>query len=378
MSQPNETFGLSQTTLFRMVRCHDVRPAGTDKEQAMASTITSRFHKINAVKRAILPAVFALFFVLGCSGSDSVDAPNPDSGVTPKKDGKVTQQKDGKVAPKQDGKVAPRQEQKVQPQPDKGPPASSYKVAAVQYGDKAYGQVKASCASDATPNICALKEMVRVAKQKGAMLVVLPEYALGKDQKYYEPIPSIGSNPGTNTAWPNDLVIKVFSRHAAAQKVYLVLDVITYKKSTPNNLYYNTQVAFDPSGKVVATHHKFNLFGNEKNDLTAGSDVSVFSTPLGKVGLLICADIYGSTTLRNKLVNTLGARVVAVSSYWTVSNSVSWFQRYASGSSVYTVVSNTTHSPGYGGGIYKPDGTALIEKSQAAPSVLVASIPVKP
>lgn len=128
---------------------------------------------------------------------------------------------------------------------------------------------------------------------------------------------------------------------------------------------------------VLAVHHKFNLFGDESKTLTAGKDVTVFASPLGKVGLLICADIYGSSTLRTKQVTTLGARVVFVSSYWTVSGSTSWYKSYVSRNKVYTVVANTTHAPGYGGGIYDPTGKALVEKVQPAPSVLIADVPVK-
>jgi hypothetical protein len=61
--------------------------------------------------------------------------------------------------------------------------------------------------------------------------------------------------------------------------------------------------------------------------------------------------------------------------HWTVSNSISWYKSYASKWKKYTVVANTTHSPGQGGGIYTPSGATLAQKVQTSPSVVYASIP---
>jgi predicted amidohydrolase len=254
------------------------------------------------------------------------------------------------------------------------PPAGNpYKVAAVQYGTGQAAKVKASCTSNTAPDLCAVMALVDQAKQNGATIVVTPEYGLG--QKYYEPVPKNGENPGTSAAWSKDMFIKIASQKAKQHAIYLVINLQTFTGTKPNYVYRNTQVAFGPGGQVVATHHKFNLFGNEKNSLTAGTNVVTFGTPLGKVGLLICADIYGSSTLNNKLANTLKPRVVLVSSYWTVSNSVSWYVNYAKKWSKYTVVSNTTHSPGQGGGIYNTAGAALAQKVSTSPSIVYAVLP---
>ena len=318
--------------------------------------------------------------------------PKQDAGVTPppppppKQDAGVTPPPP--PPPKQDAGVTPpppppKQDAGTPPPPppakDAGPPpppppaGNPYKVAAVQYGTGQAAQVKASCSSSAAPDLCAVMALVDQARQNSATIVVTPEYGLG--QKYYEPVPSNGENPGTSSAWPSDAFIKIASQKAKQHAIYLVINLQTYAGTKPNMIYRNTQVAFGPGGQVVATHHKFNLFGAEQNTLTAGTDVVTFGTPLGKVGLLICADIYGSSTLNSKLANTLNARVVLVSSYWTVSNAVSWYVNYAKKWSKYTVVANTTHSPGQGGGIYSPSGAALDQKVSTSPSIVYALLP---
>ena len=278
----------------------------------------------------------------------------------------------GNPPPKLDTGTPPKLDTGTPPPPkDTGPPPKAYKVAAVQYGSGYAASVSPGCASSATPNACALKVMVGQAKQAGAYFVVLPEYALGKDQVYYEPVPKIGENPGANPSWPASLFIKQFSQAAKQHNVYLIFNVATYSAS---KVYHNTVIAFNPGGGVVGVHHKFNLFGNEQASLTPGNNVSVFNTPLGKMGMLICADIYGSSGLRNTLKNQLQARVVTISSYWTVANSVNWYKDYTSKWGVYGIVANTTHSPGMGGGVYK-SGQPLAQKIQAQPSIVYATIP---
>lgn len=300
-----------------------------------------------------------------------ISAPKEDHGTTPGKDA---------------GPPPPPADQGVSP--DFGTPIVTNKVAAVQFGSGQGAMVAAGCAQakyaacvDSDPNakpnscssdICAMEKLTMDARAAGAQLVVLSEY--GIDQLYYEPQPQIGENPGTSSNWPAETLIKTYSIIARKMQVYLVFDLLTYGGTKPNYKYYNTQIAFDPTGKVVGMHFKFNLFGNESSSLTAGSDVSVFDTPMGKTGLLICADIYGSATLLNKLSTTLGAQVVAVSSYWTVNNPESWYKTYASKYKVYAVVSNHTHTTGYGGGVYGPSGT-IAEKKQTKPSIVYAEIP---
>lgn len=240
----------------------------------------------------------------------------------------------------------------------------------MQYGQGQASLVDASCSQAEIPDVCALESMSRDARRQGAAIIVLPEYAI--DQQYYEPTPTLGDNPATNSAWPADLIIKQMSEQARALGSFILFDLLTYTGQEPNVAHHNTQIALSPAGEVVGVHHKFNLFGNESSALVAGNDVAVFNTPLGPMGQLICADIYGDSTLLDRLASM--AKVVAVSSYWTVDGAVSWYRTYAQRFKVYTIVSNHTHSKGYGGGIYRPDGTPIVEVTQTTPTILYAEL----
>ena len=301
--------------------------------------------------------------------------PKKDTGTQPPPPKKDKGFKPPPPPPKDKGTPPPPPKDKGTPPPpkDTGPPPTAYKVAAVQYGSGYASAVSPGCASNATPNACALKVLVAQAKKAGAYFVVLPEYSLGKDQKYYEPVPKIGANPAADPSWKSQWFIKQFSQTAKQHNLYLIFNVATYSAS---KVYHNSLIAFNPGGGVVGVHHKFNLFGNEQNSLTAGNSVSVFNTPLGKMGLLICADIYGSTSLRGQLKNQKQARVVAIASYWTVANSVNWYKKYTSSWGVYGIVANTTHSPGMGGGVYNPNGQPMGQAVQAQPTIVYSTIPI--
>lgn len=245
------------------------------------------------------------------------------------------------------------------------------KVAAVQYASGGHAAVDSACSSSSLPDACAVGKLVAQAQSKGAVLVVTPEYGLG--QKYYEPVPTLGENPGTSSSWTDDTLIKGFSKQAAKLAIHIVIDLQTTEgQGKPK---YNTLVAFDSKGKVVGVHHKFELFSSESKNLTPGKGVMVFDSPVGKVGLLICADIYGASPLHNKLVKTLKARVIAFSAHWMTAGAPSYPATFAKTHGVYFIAANTTLGPGQGGGVYDPNGKTLAQSTKNTPSIIYATIP---
>ena len=255
-------------------------------------------------------------------------------------------------------------------------PLSAIKVAAVQYGEGDYPQVDTTCGAKKAPDFCAVQAMIAQAQGKGATLVVTPENELG--QTYYEPDPELGQIPAQDTSLDDGSMIKALSAQAQLLKIYLVVHLVTMKGSGSGATKYSTQVAFDPSGRIVGKHHKFELYSGEKKTYTPGTDVSTFTSPAGKVGLLICADIYGDPRLSDRLTRTLGARLVAFSTWWTVADATRWQANFARNWGVYMVAANTTYGAGRGGGIFGPDGKALDLKNSGKPELAIATIPVTP
>jgi predicted amidohydrolase len=67
--------------------------------------------------------------------------------------------------------------------------------------------------------------------------------------------------------------------------IYLVAGML----EAEGDLRYNTAVLIDPNGKLVGKYRKRHL-GHESIRNTPGAETPVFHTPLGAVGIMICAD----------------------------------------------------------------------------------------
>ena len=82
---------------------------------------------------------------------------------------------------------------------------------------------------------------------------------------------------------------------------------------------YNTAYVFDRSGRQIAKHRKMHLFDidvkggqsfKESDTLTAGSQVTVFDTEFGKIGLCICFDFRFPEL--GRLMALAGAKLILV------------------------------------------------------------------
>ena len=311
---------------------------------------------------------FALLLTLACSDDTDADtdagvatadssAPTPDKTVTPDK-GKLT----------------------------------VLKVAAVQYGGGTFATAP-SCFDD----LCGLTHYIKEAAKNKALVVTTPEYALGIYQKTYEPAPKIGDMPATAAAYKDTKITKTLAKLADEQNITLTFNLQTKDSAG----YYNTLIAIDDTGKVVAYHHKFQLFGTEGKTLIPGKSnkESFFDTPAGKAGLLICADVQciingmnvntdctaHAKTMLMEYFNIYKPKVVLFSAYWTVGptngNKMWWAltvqETVAKQGNAWVVAANTTNGAGKGGGIYKPGGAIVKQTEASTPSVIYAEIPIK-
>jgi predicted amidohydrolase len=244
--------------------------------------------------------------------------------------------------------------------------AATIQVAAVQFASGDARRIDARCAkSDAN---CAIEALVRRAAQKGASLVVAPEYGLA--QRFAEPSPKLGDTPRRAPGAP------LLSRFASLSRelgIYLVIQLNTKQ----GDKLHSTQVALDPDGRVVGVHYKFELYGAERFSHAAGDDVMAFDTPFGRVGMLICADLYGDPRLHDKLSHELDVHIVALSSMWTVPRATRWQAAFARDWSVYVVAANSTGGKGHGGGVFDPRGRGVSVSETGEPTVTIASIPVQ-
>jgi predicted amidohydrolase len=151
-------------------------------------------------------------------------------------------------------------------------------------------------------NLETIRENVAKAKREGAQLVIFPELSLTgyvvRDQIYElaERIPGPSTRFVEELAKESNLHI-VFGMPEASEKAQATL--------------YNSAILVGPKG-VIGKYHKMYLpthsVFEEKRYFRPGYQVAVFDTKLGKIGLVICYDIYFPEVTRLTRLN--GAQLI--------------------------------------------------------------------
>jgi len=140
--------------------------------------------------------------------------------------------------------------------------------------------------TDKTENLKKIKKSVAKAKKQGAELVIFPELSLTgyviRDQ-VYELAERI---PGPSTEIMEDVAKK--------ENIYVVFGMPEISDKTEATLH-NSAVLIGPEG-LVGKYHKMYLpthsIFEEKRYFRPGYQTAVFDTELGKLGFIICYDIY--------------------------------------------------------------------------------------
>jgi len=151
-------------------------------------------------------------------------------------------------------------------------------------------------------NLETIRENVAKAKREGAQLVIFPELSLTgyvvRDQ-IYELAERI---PGPSTRFVEEL--------AKESKLHIVFGMPEASEKAQATLY-NSAILVGPKG-VIGKYHKMYLpthsVFEEKRYFRPGYQVAVFDTKLGKIGLVICYDIYFPEVTRLTRLN--GAQLI--------------------------------------------------------------------
>ncbi|MGH8961796.1 MAG: carbon-nitrogen hydrolase family protein [Jatrophihabitantaceae bacterium] len=175
-------------------------------------------------------------------------------------------------------------------------------VAAVQVAPAPGPLTAASIATNCAHAVTLVRECVAAT---GAELVVLPESV------------TTGFTPGVdvNTLWnlvspiPGP-VLEPFTAVAAELGVHLVVG--SYERGPARGIVHNAAVVLGPSGDVLGVYRKTHPFGGERADrggwVTAGEDICVVDTPLGRIGVIICFD--GDYPELSRITAIKGAEII--------------------------------------------------------------------
>ena len=146
---------------------------------------------------------------------------------------------------------------------------------------------------------------VRIARARGARLVVFPECSLGG---YVDPVPN--RTPGPPELSPDGPEIARLVRLAGPTVV-----CAGYTEAGPGGRF-SSAVCVSGDG-VLGHHRKVHLPPGEKGQFLEGEGFTAFDTPVGRMGMLICYDKCFPEAARSLALD--GADVIAAMSAWSIS-----------------------------------------------------------
>lgn len=218
---------------------------------------------------------------------------------------------------------------------------------------------------------------IEQAAKNGAKFVVLSEFAVVG----YPDIPDL---PPEEDEFRNRQDVKVFvdsipgdstnyfSKIAAKNKVWIQFGMAEVDKKTDK--YYNAAVVINDAGQIVTSFRKINLFKLENDFLSAGSLPVTFNSPMGKVGIAICADIYDYSLLGT--YRAQGVDVISLSTSWAQMNTgMTWFRKAAVEVGSYVLAANQMYFPD--SGVINPDGKNQSHIRQSRDSIAYGYVPLK-
>jgi len=219
--------------------------------------------------------------------------------------------------------------------------------------------------TDIEEELCEVEILVREAADQGARIVVLSEGSFEIEDP--EGLPRKGRLPDPELS----PILAAMSNLAAELQLYLVVPIHTLDHSGQT---YTSLIAFGPRGRTVGVHHKIELYSTEHEEFLPGTRFGTFETPWGRVAMMLCSDLYAEPELHLQMVARSKAKIVALSSLWTVEEATRWQAAIAHDWGIHVIAANGAGGTGKGSGIYKPDGTPLTSDDSGLDAVLVASL----
>jgi predicted amidohydrolase len=105
-----------------------------------------------------------------------------------------------------------------------------------------------------------------------------------------------------------------FCALAAELKIWICLG-LTEKKGEKR---FNSALLINNKGEIIHIYHKINLLEVEFPFYEPGKSLTVIETPLGNIGINICADNYADSIYNAHMLARMGAQIILSPSSWTV------------------------------------------------------------
>lgn len=186
-------------------------------------------------------------------------------------------------------------------------------------------------------------EMLRVAAERGCQLALLPEtldlgWTHPSARSEAEPIPGCRTEVLANAARELGLYVCAGLTERAGDRTF------------------NTAVFIAPSGELLLTYRKINELTVGHEFYAVGDRLGVVDTPIGRIGVNICADNYYDALEIGHTLARMGAQIILSPSSWTIDYTQledrnpygeKWLRPLKTLSELYGLVILTATSVGY-------------------------------
>lgn len=154
-------------------------------------------------------------------------------------------------------------------------------------------------------NLSRAVSAVRAASQKACDIVVLPEcldlgWTHPSAREQADPIPGSRS--------------EMLARAARDGGIWVVAGLVEQAEDR----IYNSAVLLSPEGEIVLRHRKLNELTLAHDLYSLGTSVKAADTPFGRVGLLICADIFPDSLEYARALGRMGCQLLLSPCAWAV------------------------------------------------------------
>ena len=147
--------------------------------------------------------------------------------------------------------------------------------------------------------------MIEKAAENGCKIVILPEcldcgWTYPDSARLAKPIPGELSD--------------ILAKAAAKYNIYVVAGLA----ERAGVQIYNTAVLISDNGDILLKHRKINVLTIAQDIYSIGDRLGVAHTPLGTIGIDICADNFSNTLVLGHSLARMGAQLILAPSAWAV------------------------------------------------------------
>ncbi len=165
---------------------------------------------------------------------------------------------------------------------------------------------------DKDANLAKISCMIDEAAAKHADFIAMPEFVnyIGGRRGFIENAESI----------PDEETSQLFSTKARKYHIWIHGGSIAERIPDDDSHVYNTSAIFSPTGELKAIYRKIHLADNESitesSIIRAGSSITTFTAPFGKIGTAICYDLRFPEIFRT--IALRGAKIIVVASEFNI------------------------------------------------------------